>query len=917
MNDFISNVKEKSISIFNFVIHNPVNVYVLLFLKPISDMFYKASLFDFLILAYALLVFGAYAVKNFKSFKDLRYIDYLTIAMLAMLTLSLFKDFSGFRIYVKTASQFLIFLIGRYCKADYEKSISVLRASSLIVIFTNFVCLIIGLFNGWGFCYWGDALTFRGLYYFKTDLAIAMLMSIIFILAAKSEKLYEKIINAVFVLMAIYIILTTNARISFLIAFIVLAVIFLELLENKLKLKKLINIIDIRTIAAVFLCAVMSFGAVTLVSKLPMFDGNNFIGFDIDKVTDDVEGSVPGMSDGEKTEENEETVIFGVNISKIFSSVYTPSNTQGRSQIWAKLFEKFGSASIVEQIFGIDLTSDQFAHQPEHPDKFVNSHSAYFKTLYSTGFIGVMIFVLFLFAIIYKSRNMKNRRLFFTVLQLLGLILASSLFNNSHEYTMITWMPMFFIGLMFAKEDDEEGKRRFEKEIECPEAFENPRRFFESKIFVLLCLTFSIFCVSYNLYIFALLGYIAVLCAILVFCKSIVPTTAPFVLMTVTLSMCYDSFDKFVKYWWLIFAVFPAFAYHFIRYRKKVAIGETFKGIGAVSIALLLGGVGFISAKDYFNPIALYYTLGLGLGMMLVYIIIKSQVEDDPLFTPDRLMFVFYAVGVLAAFCILKHYIIDWDVFWKSKKVLSNILPRNNCSTFLIFAIPAAMYFARKNKLHLISMVLFYAAIVFSGSRGGLICGAAEILICLVVLGIYEKNRAFKIAYFSVAGIAAILAIAFAGTILSFYSSRYYDTFVDDQDTRMRFLYRLKDNFLSNPIFGQGLGTSANADIYTPKKGALAWYHMMIPQIIGSLGIVGILGYGYQIYNRISVIVKKLSFKVAALATIYIGIFAMSQVNPGEFCPLPYQLLLVMIFICIENQIDTKTLKEKLSAELE
>ena len=77
---------------------------------------------------------------------------------------------------------------------------------------------------------------------------------------------------------------------------------------------------------------------------------------------------------------------------------------------------------------------------------------------------------------------------------------------------------------------------------------------------------------------------------------------------------------------------------------------------------------------------------------------------------------------------------------------------------------------------------------------------------------------------------------------------------------------------------------------------------MMIPQIIGSLGIVGVLGFGYQIYGRVRMILSRFSPFVLCLALSYVGVFLMSQVNPGELCPLPYELLVVFFFVLMESE---------------
>jgi hypothetical protein len=40
----------------------------------------------------------------------------------------------------------------------------------------------------------------------------------------------------------------------------------------------------------------------------------------------------------------------------------------------------------------------------------------------------------------------------------------------------------------------------------------------------------------------------------------------------------------------------------------------------------------------------------------------------------------------------------------------------------------------------------------------------------------------------------------------------------------------------------------------------------------------------------------------------YFGLFIMSQVNPGEFCPMPYTALAVTFFIAMEkDDIDLRT----------
>lgn len=428
---------------------------------------------------------------------------------------------------------------------------------------------------------------------------------------------------------------------------------------------------------------------------------------------------------------------------------------------------------------------------------------------------------------------------------------------------------------------------------------------FSDKIFILiLALTASVVTV-FDWQVGGTVFFVLLICLQLAVCEDITVTTPTLVIMCVFVCMCYDSFNTFIKLWWLALIALPCLIFHFVKYRKPLVFGPTFYGIVAVTVAVTLGGIGFISPEEYFKPIALYYTAGLGIGMLLCYVLIKSQMQGlDYNRVCERIMLMLYAVGYVTTICVVIQYVRNFDTFIITKQVLSTIISRNNFSTFLMFALPIPFYFALKNPIHLISSVIFYMSIILTGSRGGLIFGTVEFFMCLVFMVVYAKDKRARIVYLAVLIIATVTAILSFDLLIEFYKSRANGQFIDREgnDTRSLFLRRLPEIFRSNPIFGQGFGTDANLDIYTPKKGGLCWYHTMIPQIIGSLGIAGALGYGYQLVNRIRTAITRASSSAITLFISYIGVFMMSQVNPGELCPLPYELLIVIFFIIIENE---------------
>ena len=116
------------------------------------------------------------------------------------------------------------------------------------------------------------------------------------------------------------------------------------------------------------------------------------------------------------------------------------------------------------------------------------------------------------------------------------------------------------------------------------------------------------------------------------------------------------------------------------------------------------------------------------------------------------------------------------------------------------------------------------------------------------------------------------------------------------------------DNFFKNPFVGTGILDDSISYGEMNKAGTMTWYHMMIPQVIGSMGLIGVCAYGFQALQRCKLIFTKTSSWSLVLGISYLGILMMSQVNPGEFCPLPFERLTVLFFILQERRIEQEIL---------
>ncbi len=413
----------------------------------------------------------------------------------------------------------------------------------------------------------------------------------------------------------------------------------------------------------------------------------------------------------------------------------------------------------------------------------------------------------------------------------------------------------------------------------------------------------------------AALFYMFLISALLVICDDLLACLLPFLSLSLSVLRCYDSYDVFIKY--LPLAIVPASALllNIILYRKKPEIGPSFFGVLAVSLALGAGGIGEVSRADYFRPASLFYIFALGIGMCLAYLLLKSGIRPKKNYDiNEKFISIMYMMGVFACFQVLlvtynaaraagltageaySYFSRPINAFTQRNSVVASFFqPSNNYSTFLMLALPFPFYRAAKNNpAHSLMGVVMMVCIYITKSRGGLIFGSIEFALCIIFAALLLKNRAAKIFW----GVVGALALAASGFLIF---SLYQVDLVSKEEARFSLLYRSFYDFLKNPVFGIGVGSRINSDLYAGKKGTIIWYHMMLPQIYGSMGAFGVVSYAVEFGIRVKLVFKKLSPYVGVYAMSYLGLLLMSQVNPGEFCPLPYGVLAVLLFIFIEN----------------
>ena len=435
-------------------------------------------------------------------------------------------------------------------------------------------------------------------------------------------------------------------------------------------------------------------------------------------------------------------------------------------------------------------------------------------------------------------------------------------------------------------------------------------------VLFLLALAF----VWFKWYVAGAIVFVLIASAELVFCSDLSVPALPLLLVSCIVLPCYDSFNTFIRYAWVVPVFLIAFFYNVIVFREKMKIGRTFFGQVAVTVALMLGGTGYIAREDLLSPMSLFYVLSLGVGMVLIYLLLKSRFSRFNVYGIfGRIAPAMYLVGILSCVIILLYTVRDnpaGPAFFD--RVLESLLwasyrASNNLSTMLMLAMPFPVWYALKqHPVHIVACFVFYFAIVTSGSRAGILLGAVELVLCFLFWMRYCGTISKKVGSF----FGPILILLGLISLNWFITEHGEFGMVHEGEFRMEAIKIAVEEFHAHPIFGIGLRNHALDEIYQPKKGALCWFHMYFPQIFATMGIAGFLGYLLQMILRATLIFRRKKGPVrSTLGLSYIGLFLMSQLNPGEFCPFPYALMAVAIFVMLEQLEETERQARLLAPE--
>lgn len=388
-------------------------------------------------------------------------------------------------------------------------------------------------------------------------------------------------------------------------------------------------------------------------------------------------------------------------------------------------------------------------------------------------------------------------------------------------------------------------------------------------------------------------------------CPDFMAAVCPITLAILLVGPEYEDLTVFLPCVPLLCAFIAALILHFSIWPVRFRLGTSWSGLALVSIATVMSGCDVLSLSSRTTPLTVYYTLGLGLGMLVLYAMFRSQLFEEKEYDVQvRFAQIWLVVGLGMSAVVADLCIRHWNEFAALAGAVPEFKCRNFCATVLLTTLPAAFYLTRWNRWYAVPGVLIAGAMLFTGSRSALVFGVVLLALgCIYMVRFQVISRSSMAVLLMMAG-AFLLCFGLENVKVLYQDRLIGGHLISGSEKRWALLAQAVVDFLDHPAFGVGLGNTANNPLFTGVPGSMFFYHNMPAQIAGSMGVLGVAAYGRLINDRVALLWQgRRDPFVAMLAMSYLGMQMVSMTNPGEFCPFPNAAMMVMLFAMVEDAV--------------
>lgn len=430
--------------------------------------------------------------------------------------------------------------------------------------------------------------------------------------------------------------------------------------------------------------------------------------------------------------------------------------------------------------------------------------------------------------------------------------------------------------------------------------------FFYSVPYTILLSVFVYLLWIFDLGLYGLTALIVLAGAICALCKDLSPLIPIMFLFLQCVSDIMNAAHAYVFYICAFSLLIIGVFIHFVRFKPYKNYGKI-KGfsvaVAFVGLSIILGGITLSSKRSLFPALITVFYGILATGSSCFFCVTLGQNNGNRL--TNTVMHAILAASTVA-FIQLVTVILQSDnpiSVIGSKYILNTGYGHPNyIANILARSLPICIYLSVSNKkcsfLWLVVAFIFGVGIVLTRSRATLLMAFVVCVICLIY---FFPKLDYKInwicTFVMLIGLTLILTAVFSNRILPLLKTMFERGF--NSSGRMDLWKLGLQRFCDHPVFGVGLDydlggrTELNPTNtpYTP-----FWYHNTIVQILCSLGIFGVIAYGFYFYRQYHAFAISKNPAIKCLMFVLITIQLISLLDISFLTP---QEFLQMIFITV------------------
>lgn len=365
----------------------------------------------------------------------------------------------------------------------------------------------------------------------------------------------------------------------------------------------------------------------------------------------------------------------------------------------------------------------------------------------------------------------------------------------------------------------------------------------------------------------------------------------------------------------LILGAFLVFGIGYFLWKNKIFLKLDFKKTRLLipslllSLAFLMNGA---FSKSHNNEGLIFGATQILVYLVLFLLFYLGTSERE---SADELVdyLVYLALVIFFALAIQLAYIFAFgDVISGGGINSDNInlgwTTKNPLGAIFVSLIPLLFYGAVKKKsgwIYLFSAVMAWICSVLTCSRNSLLFGTFIFLLCLIISCFKGGDRRKRFTYLGVIGAcgALVMALVLRSQLASLFESVLKMGF--DNNGRFKLWEQAWSLFCDNFLFGSGFFSIVDPEVYVSAEFMPTFAHNTVFELLASMGIFGLLTYGYYRFEILKMAFVRPNVKKTFLtiAVMTVALQSLLDVFVFCYCPvfLPMAALAALCRVCDEE----------------